>query len=63
MADNKNCRTCVYFRGSFDETCTCDYPFMTNKRRPCPPGDGCTVKIKRPRKRKMKSDRQSKEVK
>ena len=23
----------------------CNYLLITNQRRPCPPGDGCTVKV------------------
>ena len=41
------CRGCVHFRGhtSFDRCC--NYIFDTQHRRPCPPGEGCTVKIER----------------
>lgn len=57
--DNKNCRNCKYFHGRFDETCCCNYLLMTGKRRPCPPGAGCTVKVKRKRPRRMREDREA----
>lgn len=57
MVDNKKCRTCVYFGGSFDECCTCNYIFVHGTRRPCPLGSACTVKKPRKKVRKMKIDR------
>lgn len=54
---NKNCRDCVYFFGINDPSCTCNYIFMEGHSRGCPPGDECTVKVKRKRKRRMQSDR------
>lgn len=58
MAKN-NCSDCFY-RGSMGDGSIpyCRYIFMTNQRRPCPPGDGCTVKVKRkvPRKRRKSDD-------
>lgn len=43
-----NCDNC-FFRGSLEngKLPYCRYFFMTNQRRPCPPGDGCTVKVGR----------------
>ena len=43
-----NCKDCKYsmiisWEGTFY---ACDYMGMTGKRRPCEPGDGCTVKVK-----------------
>lgn len=57
MRHNKNCVSCIYFGGQFDENCCCNYIFVSGHARPCPPGDGCTVKIRRPRDRRMRSDR------
>ena len=44
---HRNCQDCVYF-GSGE---TCDYILIHQKRRPCEPGDKCTVKVegKKPR--------------
>ena len=55
--NDKYCQDCFYFRGQSDFVCTCDYIFIAGKKRPCDPGEGCTVKIKRRKKRKMYSDR------
>ena len=56
MAKN-NCSDCFYYR----KTCLekyCAYIFIEDKRRPCPPGDECTVKIARKvkRRKKVKAD-------
>ena len=45
----KNCHDCKYFYGNTDFDVCCNYIFVTGRRRPCPPGDGCTVKVKRKR--------------
>ena len=39
------CKGCVY-NGYFNsrELSICEYYFVTNERRPCPAGTGCTVK-------------------
>jgi hypothetical protein len=48
------CHNCIYFGGHGDPNwCCCNYFLLTDKRRPCPPGKGCTVKQKA--KRKMKT--------
>lgn len=39
-----NCATCFY-HGKCGGMICCDYLFKTGQRRPCPPGDGCTVKV------------------
>lgn len=57
MMDNKNCQNCIYFQGTSDCVCTCDYILITGRKRPCDPGEGCTVKVKRRRKRKMSTDK------
>lgn len=41
-----NCDDCFYWRKlNSGEQRYCAYMFITDRRRPCPPGDGCTVKI------------------
>ena len=39
------CEGCVYFFGDYSKFC--NYIFVKGKRRPCPPGKDCTVKIER----------------
>lgn len=42
---NKNCVDCAY-RGSISGVYVhCAYIFATGHKRPCPPGDECTVKV------------------
>ncbi len=61
MAINKKhpCYGCIYLSLVAGEHPCCNYIFMENKRRPCPPGEGCTVKItdKGVKKRKTKERR------
>ena len=48
------CSDCVYcgwFTGVIPYS---DYLFRTNQRRPCPPGEGCTVKVSKEVKQKKK---------
>lgn len=56
MAKNY-CDNCVY-RGvlSASTTQVCNYIFVTHKKRPCPAGEGCTVKVAREVKRRKKKD-------
>ena len=47
MAKN-NCDNCFYYRKmDSGQQRFCAYLFLTDQRRPCPPGDECTVKIGR----------------
>ena len=39
-----NCATC-FFHGKCGGMICCDYLHKTGHRRPCPPGDACTVKV------------------
>lgn len=57
MAKN-NCDNCVYYKKINDCERYCSYIFVENHRRPCPPGDECTVKIARKvkRRKKVKAD-------
>ena len=57
MVDNKNCRNCAYFGGASDHVCSCNYIFIEDRMRPCPPGKGCTVKKKRSRRRKLADEK------
>ena len=45
--DTDGCEGCIFFRGGFEVNRCCNYIFIMKKRRPCPPGEGCTVKIER----------------
>lgn len=45
--NSKYCEDCVYFQG-YSMRC-CNYIFIEDKRRPCPPGKDCTVKVKIPK--------------
>ena len=38
------CRKCIYYTRT-GNVCTCDYIFVREKKRPCPPGKGCTERI------------------
>jgi hypothetical protein len=41
---NPYCKGCIHYRGMFATDICCNYYFDTDKRRPCPFGEGCTVK-------------------
>lgn len=45
VIDKRYCRDCYYYCRVFDNVCCCEYIFITGKRRPCPAGVGCTVKL------------------
>lgn len=47
---DKHCMGCKYYHNMYDGGYYCAYLFVTDKRRPCPPGKGCTVKEKRRKK-------------
>ncbi len=49
-AFDENCYDCRYFGGKAENAWCCNYIFIAGQRRPCPPGDGCTVKLPGPRK-------------
>ena len=51
------CRGCVYWRQTGNGvTTSCDYILLTGCRRPCPPGEACTVKKKRKRGKSVNED-------
>lgn len=58
MSSVHPCAGCVY-ASSAHNIPMCNYIFIAGKRRPCPPGTGCTVKItdKKVKKRKAKERR------
>lgn len=55
---DKYCHDCIYFHGRFDNSACCNYIFDEGKMRGCDPGKGCTKKVKRKSKRRMKYDRE-----
>ena len=38
------CAGCLHFYGAYKDNRCCNYILDTGKKRPCPPGEGCTVK-------------------
>lgn len=42
---DKHCLGCYFYRG--DHVKMCNYMLFTGVMRPCPPGEGCTVKVGR----------------
>lgn len=51
---NKDCAGCKYYSSITKAVYYCTYFLETGRRRPCPPGKGCTVKI--PKKRRSKRE-------
>lgn len=47
------CAGCIYFGWANSYLGCCNYIFMEDKRRPCPPGKGCTVKQKKKKEKKV----------
>lgn len=47
------CKGCVHLHYITDTMPYCSYIFDTGKKRPCPPGEGCTVKLTLKKKRKQ----------
>lgn len=58
---DKHCLDCSYCKGNTEADLCCCYIFITGKRRPCPPGKGCTEKIKRKTRRKTSTERKREE--
>lgn len=44
MTSDKYCEGCIYHGYAGGDWRCCDYIFIEDKRRPCPPGKDCTVK-------------------
>lgn len=59
MASDSYCNGCIYKGVVENHLPCCNYIFMEDKMRPCPPGEGCTVKLtsKEIKKRKAKERR------
>ena len=38
------CKGCFFFGGKAESVKCCNYYLITGKRRPCEPGEGCTVR-------------------
>ena len=38
------CAGCRFFFGEYEHNRCCNYIFIMDRRRPCPVGEGCTVK-------------------
>lgn len=38
------CQGCLHYYGAYEGNRCCNYIFDTGKRRPCGPGEACTVK-------------------
>ena len=55
------CIGCLFRKSLYWNDC-CDYLIMTDKRRPCPAGDGCTVKVTKKEHRKRKRTQAEKEA-
>lgn len=53
---DKYCHDCFFYGGQSEPALTCNYLLMRGKRRPCPPGKGCTVKERRGKKRRTQKD-------
>lgn len=53
---DRACKGCIYMGWTGSYLGCCNYIFMKNQRRPCPPGKGCTVKeTKKQRKKKVEA--------
>jgi hypothetical protein len=59
MASDSYCNGCIYKGVVEGHVPCCNYIFIEDKPRPCPPGEGCTVKLtsKEIKKRKAKERR------
>ena len=49
---DKTCLWCKYYYGDSDASLMCNYFLDTGRMRPCDPGKGCTVMVKRKSKRR-----------
>lgn len=47
--NEKYCKDCYYWTGINSSCFCCNYIFYENRKRPCPPGEGCTVKRRKRR--------------
>ena len=58
FASDKFCDDCYWYKPVYNGFRCCHYLLMTGKKRPCPPGKDCTVKVtvKVKRRRKRRGD-------
>ena len=52
--NKKYCKGCIYWHGAYRDYEMCNYIFDVGHRRPCPPGNDCTEKVKGKRLRAKK---------
>lgn len=52
---DKHCDGCKYYSKITGAIYYCTYLMQTDRRRPCPPGKGCTVKIPKKRRKARES--------
>lgn len=50
------CLNCIYYLGSDGHRGFCNYYLKTDKRRPCDPGKGCTVRVLRKKNRRTRKE-------
>lgn len=48
----KYCVGCVYFYGDYEVNRCCNYIFVREKKRPCPPGKDCTERREKTKNRR-----------
>lgn len=53
---DKTCQNCIFYIGTNEVSRCCHCYLLTDKRRPCDPGKGCTVKVRRKSKIKIRED-------
>lgn len=46
------CFGCKYYFGGHEESLVCNYWDVVGRKRPCPPGEACTVRVEKKRKRR-----------
>ena len=47
MAKESACKGCLHYYGACKNNACCNYIFDIGYMRPCPPGEECTVKVRR----------------
>ena len=52
----KYCRNCIYYAKAGGIVWICEYLLKTDKRRPCPFGKGCTVRVNKGTKKARELD-------
>lgn len=44
--NKKYCKDCAYWGGAYINNACCNYIFVEGHSRPCPPGKGCTERVR-----------------